>query len=185
MAKCKTKAIQTALATFRQNQTYSGIIQVYSGIFRTFCYLDMFKWCIQNPNIFRIRNIFSQARSQEFLRAGEVSTNQGANLWQFRKSKLNESIKVCFFQLQFQRMGCYVCLPIPYNRSSLSRDHQTVTIMNHCCYCFDGLWKVKYIVLCLNALAKFQNVRETSRRPVFMGNCPTCSHMPCPYQSMK
>ena len=75
MAKCKTKAIQTVLATFRQNQTYSGIIQVYSGIFRTFCYLDMFKWCIKNPNIFRIRNIFSQARSQEFLRAGEVSTN--------------------------------------------------------------------------------------------------------------
>ena len=28
--------------------------------------------------------------------------------------------------------------------------------MNHCCYCFDGVWKVKakYIVLCLNALGK-------------------------------
>ena len=35
-----------------------------------------------------------------------------------------------------------------YNPPSLSRDHQTVTIMNHC-YCFDGLWKVKakYIVV--------------------------------------
>ena len=49
---------------------------------------------------------------------------------------------------------CYVYLPPPYNRPSLSRDHQTVTIMNHCCY-FDGLgMKTKYVTFCLNALAK-------------------------------
>ena len=33
---------------------------------------------------------------------------------------------------------CYVYLLIPYNWPSLSRDHQTVTIMNHCCYSSDG-----------------------------------------------
>ena len=35
MGKCKTKAIQTDLGTFRHNQAYPGIIQAYSGIFRT------------------------------------------------------------------------------------------------------------------------------------------------------
>ena len=34
---------------------------------------------------------------------------------------------------------CYVYLPMPYNRPSLSRDHQRVTIMNHWCYGFDGV----------------------------------------------
>ena len=45
MGKCKTKAIQTDLGTFRHKhiQTYPGIIQAYSGIFRTPCYPDMFK----------------------------------------------------------------------------------------------------------------------------------------------
>ena len=37
MAKCKIKAIQTNLGTFKHNQTYPGIIQAYSGIFRTLC----------------------------------------------------------------------------------------------------------------------------------------------------
>ena len=51
--KCKTKAIQKVQAyfmnilsfvsVFRHNQAYSGIIQEYSGIFRTLC----------NPAIFR------------------------------------------------------------------------------------------------------------------------------------
>ena len=37
---------------------------------------------------------------------------------------------------------------------------------------FDGLWKVKakYIVLCLNASAKFRNVKGTSYDPALMGN---------------
>ena len=35
IGKCKTKVIQTDLGTFRQNQAYPGIIQAYSGIFRT------------------------------------------------------------------------------------------------------------------------------------------------------
>ena len=43
MGKCKTKAIQTDLGTFRHNQAYPGIIQAYSGIFKTLC----------NPGIFR------------------------------------------------------------------------------------------------------------------------------------
>ena len=43
MGKCKTKAIQTDLGTFRHNQAYPGIIQAYSGIFKTLC----------NPGILR------------------------------------------------------------------------------------------------------------------------------------
>ena len=68
---------------------------------------------------------------------------------------------------------CYVYLPIPYNQSSFSRDHQTVTIMNHCCYCFDDLWKVKakYVALCSNDFAKLQNARGASHHPALMGNC--------------
>ena len=44
MGKCKTKAIQTDLGTFRNNQAYPIIIYSYSGIFKTLC----------NPSIFRI-----------------------------------------------------------------------------------------------------------------------------------
>ena len=36
MGKCKTKAIQTDLGTFRHNQTYPGIIQTYSDIFMVY-----------------------------------------------------------------------------------------------------------------------------------------------------
>ena len=43
MGKQKTKDIQTDLGTFRHNQAYPGIIQAYSGTFRTLCYPDMFK----------------------------------------------------------------------------------------------------------------------------------------------
>ena len=43
MGECKTKAIQTNLDTFRHNQTYSGIIQSYSDIYKTLCYPDIFK----------------------------------------------------------------------------------------------------------------------------------------------
>ena len=72
MGECKAKAIQTNLGTFRHNQTYPGIIQAYSGIFRTLCYPDIFyncgisrtltysepeaysePWYIQDPAIFR------------------------------------------------------------------------------------------------------------------------------------
>ena len=56
MGKCKTKAIQTDLGTFRHNQAYLGIIQTYSGIFRKLTYLE--PWYIQNPDIIRIRSIF-------------------------------------------------------------------------------------------------------------------------------
>ena len=43
MGECKAKAIQTNLGTFKHNQTYPGIIQTCSGIFRTLCYPDVFK----------------------------------------------------------------------------------------------------------------------------------------------
>ena len=43
MGECKAKAIQANLGTFRHNQTYPGIIQGYSGIFKTLSYRDIFK----------------------------------------------------------------------------------------------------------------------------------------------
>ena len=56
MGKCKIKAIQTDLGTFRHNQAYPGIIQAYSKPCVILTYLE--PWYIQNPNIFKIRNIF-------------------------------------------------------------------------------------------------------------------------------
>ena len=86
--------------------------------------------------------------------------------YNFKIERIPSNLKI-FTQ---KNRRCYVYLPIPYNRPSLSRGHQTVTTMNHCCYCFDGLWnvKVKYIALCLNAFAKLQNVRGASCHPFFM-----------------
>ena len=43
MGKCKTKAIQTGLGTFRHNLSYPGIIQAYSGIFKTPCDSGIFR----------------------------------------------------------------------------------------------------------------------------------------------
>ena len=57
--KCKTKAIQTDLGTFRHNQAYPKIIQAYSGIFRTLCNPDIFRlWYTRNPDIFQTRRVF-------------------------------------------------------------------------------------------------------------------------------
>ena len=49
MGKCKTKAIQTDLGTLRHNQVYSKpcVNLTYSE-----------PWYIQNPDIFKTRNIF-------------------------------------------------------------------------------------------------------------------------------
>ena len=54
MSKCKTKAIQTDLGTFRQELFRD--IQAYSEVCVTLTYLKL--WYIQNPNTFRTRNIF-------------------------------------------------------------------------------------------------------------------------------
>ena len=51
MGKCKTKAIQTNLGTFRHNQEYPGTMQAYSEPFLTVVYLE--PCYIQNPDIFR------------------------------------------------------------------------------------------------------------------------------------
>ena len=91
----------------------------------------------------------------------------------FKKKKKKNPQKLKHFYLEKKNMLCLCYLPIPHNRHSLSGGHQTVTmIMNSCCYCFNGLWKVKvkYIVLCSNAFAKLQNARGTSRHPVLMDN---------------
>ena len=43
----------------------------------------------------------------------------------------------------------------------------------------------KYIVLCLNSLAKLQIPKGASRSLALVVNCSTCSHMSWPYQSTK
>ena len=55
MGKYKTKAIQVDLGIIRHNQPYSGIIRAYSEPCVTLAYLEL--WYIQNPGIFRTRNI--------------------------------------------------------------------------------------------------------------------------------
>ena len=97
-----------------------------------------------------------------------------------------QALKCDSFNYSFKK--CDVMFIFLYhNWPSLSRDRQKLTIMNHCCYYFDGLCKVKtkYIILRLNALAKLQNVRGTSSPAALMGNWSTCSHMPWSYQSSK
>ena len=70
--KSEAKAIQTHLSTFTHNHAYPGIIQAYSGIFKTLCNPGMFRtvvypepftysepeaysepWQIHNPGLFR------------------------------------------------------------------------------------------------------------------------------------
>ena len=58
MGKCKTKAIQAYLGTFKHNQAYPGIIRAYSGIFGTRCNRGIEPWYIQNPDIFSNYNYF-------------------------------------------------------------------------------------------------------------------------------
>ena len=52
----QTKVIQTDFLE-AYNQAYPGIIQAYSKPCVTLAYLE--PWYIQNPDIFKIRNIFS------------------------------------------------------------------------------------------------------------------------------
>ena len=66
MGKCKTKAIQTDLGTFRHNYAHLGIIQAYSGIFKTLCNPDIFRtavcpesWDIQNQKHIQNPGIFT------------------------------------------------------------------------------------------------------------------------------
>ena len=83
MGECKTKAIQTNLGTFRHNQAYPGIIEVYSGIFRALCYHDIFETVVyQNPDIFRTRSIFTT------LVYSEPPQIQSADIFKMRGSRL-------------------------------------------------------------------------------------------------
>ena len=79
MRKCKAKAVQADFQVnsrtlphiraysniFRHNQAYSGIVQAYSGIFRTLCSPDIFRtlvyldpWHIQNQKHIQNRGAF-------------------------------------------------------------------------------------------------------------------------------
>ena len=69
MGKCKTKAIQSDLFTFRHNEAYSKpyINLTYSE-----------PWYIQDPDIFKTRNIFSKNpgifRTQVYCNSGIFKT---------------------------------------------------------------------------------------------------------------
>ena len=54
LGKCETKNIQTDLESYKQ--AYPGVIQAYSKPCVTLVYLE--PWHIQNPDIFKIKNIF-------------------------------------------------------------------------------------------------------------------------------
>ena len=72
-----------------------------------------------------------------------------------------QALKCDSFNYSFKK--CDVMFIFLYhNWPSLSRDRQKLTIMNHCCYYFDGLCKVKtkYIILCLNALLNYRTWGE-------------------------
>ena len=110
-----------------------------------------------------------------------ISANIPSRAYNFRIKIIPNDLKIS----TRKNKRCYVNLPIPYNRPSLSRGYRQVTIINHCCNCFDGIWKVKvkFIVFCLNAFAKLQIAKRGSRHPILMGSWPSCSHMPCTCQS--
>ena len=66
MGKCKTKAIQTDLGTFKHNRVDPGIIQAYSGIFKNRCNPGIFRtvvypepWHIQNQKHIQNPGIFT------------------------------------------------------------------------------------------------------------------------------
>ena len=52
----QSDSIQTDLDKYRHNQAYPEIAQAYSKPCVTLAYLET--WYIQNPDIFKIRNIF-------------------------------------------------------------------------------------------------------------------------------
>ena len=81
IGKCETKVIQTDLSTFRHNQAYPGIIQVYSGILSILCNPDMVypePWHIQNqkhiqnPGIFKISRILEIYQTSTMKRFAKI-----------------------------------------------------------------------------------------------------------------
>ena len=86
MGKCKIKAIQTDLGTFRYNQENRGIIQIQSSIFRTLCNPSIFitvvypeprhienQKHIQNPGIFATL-VYSEPR---YIQSAGIFTIRG------------------------------------------------------------------------------------------------------------
>ena len=53
--------------------------------------------------------------------------------------------------------NCYVYDPIPYPCASRFIGHQTITIMNHCCYYSHGPWEVKAPVYYYHVTYAFQS----------------------------
>ena len=86
MDKCKTKAMQTDLGTFRHNQAYSKpcVHLAYTEP----CYIqnpDIFKkpetysdpWYIENCGIFKAQGLFTHLRCQTFTMKRFVKTVNG------------------------------------------------------------------------------------------------------------
>ena len=106
MGKCKTKAIQTNLGTFRHNQTYPGIIQAYLGIFRTLVTLTYLKlWYIQDPDIFRTRSIF---RTPAYSQPWYIQNPAVFRTLAYSKSEAYVESHICDFSRGSYSM--YVCM---------------------------------------------------------------------------
>ena len=79
MAKCKTKAIQTNLGTFRHTYTYPGIIHAHSGIFRALCYTDIFKTGISRTLTYSETETYTESR--HIHNPGIFKTPPCSKLW--------------------------------------------------------------------------------------------------------
>ena len=100
MGKCKTKAIQTDLGTFKYNQAYPGIIQMYSGILRTLTYLE--PWHTQNVGIIIIRSIF---RTLTYLQPWYIQNCGIFRTMAYLKSKVYSEPCQTFMMKRFVKIG--------------------------------------------------------------------------------
>ena len=84
MGKCKTKAIQTDLGTFRHSQAYSKpcVNLAYSE-----------PWYIQNPDIFKTRNIFRTLIYSEIENSGIFKTQGLLRHLQCQTSTMKRFVK--------------------------------------------------------------------------------------------
>ena len=88
------------------------------------------------------------------------------NIFQMQKLLVNILIRAYNFKMKripssfkhfyAKKQNVMFYHPTPYNCPSLFIGHQTVAIMNHCCYYFDGPWKVKALYVIIMSRTHFR-----------------------------
>ena len=105
MGKYKTKAIQTDLGTFRQNQACPEIIPAYTGILKTFVtpvtVACLERWYFNNPNIFRTRSIF---RTLAYLQSWYIQIPRIFRTLAFSKSEVHLEPCQIFTRKRFAKL---------------------------------------------------------------------------------